>query len=64
MILNTFIRFIRRPKSRYSTALTINFAFFRKHLARFATLLTAQDTNSLRTKETLLDAPYKAVENL
>ena len=40
--------------------LTINFALFRKHLARFATPLTAQDT--LRTKETLVDAPHKAVE--
>ena len=32
------------------------------HLARFATPLTAQDTNSLRTKETQVDPPLKAGE--
>ena len=44
-------------------ALIINFELFRKHLACFATPRTAQDTSkSLRMKETLVDAPHKAVE--
>ena len=45
-------------------ALTINFALVRKHLARSATPLTAQDTSKLTENErnTLVDAPHKAVE--
>ena len=58
MILNKFLRFIIRVKIHISC--TINFADFRKHLARFATPLTAQ-ANSLRTKETLVDAPQNVV---
>ena len=34
-----------------------------KHIARFVTPLTAQDTSkSLTTKDVLVDAPHKAVE--
>ena len=45
-------------------ALTINFALYRKHPARFATAFNAQDTSeSLRTKKkTLVDAPHKVVK--
>ena len=41
---------------------TTDFAIFRKQFARFAKPLTPQDTNSLKTKETLIDAPHKSVE--
>ena len=62
MILNKFIRFISRGKSRYISCTHYQFCAFRKYLAHFATPLIAQDTTSLRTKETLVDAPNKAVE--
>ena len=73
MILNKLCRLLARFTKRCVTndkafkipALTINFALFGKNLASFATPLTAQDTSkSLRTKETLIDAPQKAVENI
>ena len=44
--------FISRIKTRHIyPALTINFELFRKHLARFATPLTAQDTSKLAKNE-------------
>ena len=46
MILNKFIKFISRAKTRYISCTTINLHFL-EHLERFATLLTAQDTSNL-----------------
>ena len=51
MILNKFIRFISLASIVKFPALTINFALFREHLARFATTLTGQDTNKFTENE-------------
>ena len=42
---------LAKPRLFIFPALIINFALFRKHLARFATLLTAQDTSKLTGNE-------------
>ena len=51
MILNKIIRFISLPKTRYISCTHIQFYTFRKHPARFATPLTAQDTGKLTEKD-------------
>ena len=50
MILNKFIRFIIEPRLIFP-ALTVSCALFRKHLARFATPLTAQVTSRPKLTE-------------
>ena len=57
-----FYKIITAPRLVIFPSLTINFALFRKRLARLVTPLTAQDTNSPRMKETPVDAPHKAVK--
>ena len=52
MVLYKFIYgSLAEPRFVIFSALTINFALFRKHLACFATLLTAQDTSKHTEKE-------------
>ena len=42
---------VHQPSQTRYISLTINFALFRKHLACFATSLTAQDKNKLTENE-------------
>ena len=62
MVLNKFICFISRAKTCISCTHYPFFALFRKHPARYATPLTAQDTSkSSITQEIQVDAPHKTV---
>ena len=51
MILNKLYGLFPKPRFVIFPALTINFALFRKQLARFPILLTAQDTSKLIENE-------------
>ena len=62
MILNKYIELLAEPRLVFP-ALTINFALFRKQLAFLQHRLPYKtQVNSMRAKETLVDAPHKAVE--
>ena len=47
MIFNNLYSLLAEPKLAKSPAQTINFALYKKYLARFATPLNGQDTSKL-----------------
>ena len=51
MILNKFLCLLAESRLVLFLELTISFVVFRKHLARFATPLTAQDKSKLAENE-------------
>ena len=51
MILNKFVWLLAESRVVLFLELTISFVAFRKHLARFATPLTAQDKSKLTENE-------------
>ena len=63
MILNKFLQFISRAKTRYISFTHYQFyAYWEASCSLQQWLLHKTQVNSLRTEETLVDAPHKAVE--